>query len=618
MSYGVIANDQIQRTALSNWMQEIAPFGILTTDSQLRVRGWNQWLELRSGMSEQQVVGRSLVEVFPELKTRQLERYFQRALTGETSVLSHALHGYVLPLPTTIVGTAHTYMQQTVRIAPLFSNQEILGTITIVEDVSQRESQAATLRRQHEREKLLSWGLAHLLQSSDPLLDVAALFPRVAEHLGLEVYVSYLLSPDGQSLQLHSGGGLTSDQQNDITTIDLEPGLFGRCARERRPVHEEHLQASTDPHCAEARQLGLRSFAGFPLVIGERLLGLLAFASFTRDTIARDELEFLSFVAQYVAIAFERGFREKALRDAQRRLAEYAETLETKVAERTARLHETIAQLESFSYTVAHDLRAPIRALKGYSEVLLEDYGAAIPADGHDILHKLHRSSNRLDALTRDLLTFSRVSRQNVLLTPVDVAELVQDIVLLTPALHDDVLVVLPPLGVVWAQRTLLQQCLSNLFDNAVKFVGSGMRPSIVVRAELHHQPGLAREKYTLRPFQSATQPGAKGPAEPPSPDRPERGVPVARRRVRIWVEDNGIGIAPQSHDKIFGVFERLGGQDGPEGTGIGLAIVARASQQMGGACGVESSPGQGSRFWIDLYPADEPAPALSKDPAGL
>jgi signal transduction histidine kinase len=337
-------------------------------------------------------------------------------------------------------------------------------------------------------------------------------------------------------------------------------------------------------------------YCGFPLLVGDRLLGTLAFASYTPKTIAADELETLSTVAQYVAVAMDRTLREQALRDAQQSLSQHAETLETKVAERTVKLHETIAQLESFSYSIAHDLRAPIRALRGYCDILQHEF--TLPQGGEAIVARLQRASNRLDALTRDLLKFSKISRQDVLLEPVDVAEVVNDILLITPGLNRDVLTIEPPLEHVLAQRSLLQQCLANLFDNALKFAAPDRPPRILVRCERRWDTADESTDSLTRAFNPATPPDdAPRPQISTAP-----ATPAAR--IRIWIEDNGVGIAPESHQKIFGIFERVSGHDHIEGTGIGLAIVASATHQMSGTCGVESTPGVGSRFWLEFAAA--------------
>lgn len=599
-----LTSPPLHKDAMSSWMQEIAPFGIMTTDTALRISTWNQWLVTHSGLAAEAVIGRSLLEVFPEVEKRRLGDYFQRALAGEISVLSTALHHYLLPLASPVRETADRHMQQTARIAPLHFEDKILGTITIIEDVSQREFQAAVLRRQHSREQLLSWALAHLLQSADPLNDISALFPKVAAEVELEGYFNYLLDPTGRKLLLHTSHGLDRPQTAAFTVVPVAQALCGRGIEQRRSVVLSHVQDCHEPEVGPIRALGARAYAGFPLLVGEHLLGTLAFASFRRDEITSADVEFLSTISQYVAIALDRAVQEATLRETQQSLHEHVEGLEAKVAERTVRLHEIISQLESFSYSVAHDLRAPIRALKSYCEVLLEDYSAKLPEDGQDIVRKLFRASDRLDILTRDLLNFSKVSMQEVDLAVIDLSELIADIVLLTPALKDEVLVVQSPVGKVWGQRTLVQQCLSNLFDNSLKFARPNHAPRIVVRSEVLAEESPAPLFTTNAPFNPATH--------------SQSGFPTAtqlsasssgrkRQRIRVWVEDNGIGIAPELHQKIFGIFERGGGPNMPEGTGIGLAIVARAMQQMGGSCGVESTVGQGSRFWLEFRSGETP-----------
>lgn len=278
-------------------------------------------------------------------------------------------------------------------------------------------------------------------------------------------------------------------------------------------------------------------------------------------------------------------------------LRQHAAELESKVKERTSRLDETVAQLESFSYTVAHDLRAPIRTFKGYTELLLEDYAGEFPEPARHYLERMKRAAEGMDLLTRDLLQFSRISRQQISAEPIDPGELIDEIVLHTPALQQpDVLSVEAPLHPVIGNRTMLQQCLSNLLDNALKFVSRVRPPRVTVRSERHRAtPADVLEPRPPEAFQSPIPlVAASAPSEKPE------------GHVRIYVEDNGIGISPEHHRQVFGIFERIQGPQKFDGTGIGLAIVARAVQRMQGHCGVDSIPGQGSRFWIELPAAPD------------
>jgi len=567
-----------RKEATAAWMQDIAPFAILITDTELRIQGWNQWLATHSALRPEDVIGKRLIDVFPEIASRKLIEYFKRALNGEVSVLSTALHGYLLPLPGTVREQPEAKMQQTARIAPLHSGTEVLGTITIIEDVSQREFQADILRRQHAREKLLSQALAHLLKATDPIAELSTIFPRVREELGLDGAIS--------------GEGLVN--------LAAESTVQGQASAERRIVLLNRIQQSKETAHEALRQAGVTACIAIPLIMGERLLGTLSFTSHAKDIIPSTDVEFLTTLTQYVAMAIDRASRESTLREAERILRNHAEVLEATVAERTRRLHETISQMESFSYSVAHDLRAPIRALRGYCEVLQDDYRDHLPEDAATLLQRLSRSASRLDELTRDLLKFSHLSLQEVDIQPVDLSSVVDEIIYLNPALQNGRVTVRAPLGQVMGQPTLVHQCISNLLDNALKFTQPGRSVHITISSELCTKAPPSKPT-TKAPFNPATLPAGDLTSIEAKLTSNQPYEPNLRRR--LWVEDNGVGVPPEAYEKIFGIFERLS-ETNIEGTGIGLAIVARAMQRMGGGCGLESTLGQGSRFWLEFHPA--------------
>jgi PAS domain S-box-containing protein len=237
------------------------------------------------------------------------------------------------------------------------------------------------------------------------------------------------------------------------------------------------------------------------------------------------------------------------------------EILEQTVAERTASLREAVEQMEEFSYSVSHDLRAPLRAMKGYSDALLEEYGDRLDETGRHYLEKIQRSSDRMDRLTQDVLTYSRVARAQVQLEPIGLEKLVRDIIhqysyLQPPSAHIEIAA---PLHDVLGHETTLGQSIANLLNNAVKFVSPKETPRVRIWTE------------------------------------------NGGRNIRIWFADNGIGIKPQHQARIFQMFERVHPGENYEGTGIGLTIVRKAVEKMGGRVGVESDGENGSRFWIEL-----------------
>jgi len=239
--------------------------------------------------------------------------------------------------------------------------------------------------------------------------------------------------------------------------------------------------------------------------------------------------------------------------------------LEARVEERTRQLADANAELQGFAHNVAHDLRAPLRSMQGFSQALVEDYGGGLDETARDFLARISDSAARMDLLIQDLLAYAKISREELVLGPVPLGQVVADAMRQLDAVIRDTgaeITIAEPLPVVMAHRGILVQILVNLLSNAVKFVGTGIVPRIRVRAELR------------------------------------------RGRVRLWVTDNGIGIAPEHRARIFQVFQRLHGMREYPGTGIGLAIVRRGAERMGGDAGVESEPGVGSSFWIELVEA--------------
>jgi len=242
-------------------------------------------------------------------------------------------------------------------------------------------------------------------------------------------------------------------------------------------------------------------------------------------------------------------------------LTNRAGQLEVLVAERTAELTMTNKQLEAFVYSIAHDLRAPLRAMQGHSAMLVEDAGTTLNEEGRNHADHINKSAQYLDALLQDLLAFSRVSQQRVDLTSVNLERGVESVL---SRLHEDIqeknarVETVGPWPAVLAHEPTLAQVLFNLMSNALKFVAPDVPPLLRLRAE--QQAGF----------------------------------------IRVWVEDNGIGIAPDHQEQIFRLFTRLHGEK-YQGTGIGLAIVQKGVERMGGRVGVESGLGQGSRFWFEL-----------------
>ena len=265
------------------------------------------------------------------------------------------------------------------------------------------------------------------------------------------------------------------------------------------------------------------------------------------------------------------------VRKNQQQLRELNSQLEDMVNKRTAALNESNRQLEAFCYTLAHDLRAPLRAIEGFSEILMTDHASEIPADAAKGISRIRNSAERMGRLILDLLAYTNLSRENFQMQSVDLNIITRKILRLfadeIDRTHAEISIELAVTRVM-GDPAGIERVLINLVANALKFSSPGRPPGVRIISEM----------------------------EPP--------------QVRVSVIDNGIGIDSRYRDQIFGVFQRLSPADNP-GTGIGLAIVKRSIEKMGGSVGVESTLGTGSRFWFKLSAATEAQPVLVRELAG-
>jgi signal transduction histidine kinase len=591
MPDGIYNSGEQRERALLSWIHQFAPYGIVTLDESLVVKSWNHWMETHSGLRFEDVAGKSLLSIYPDIEERRLATHFERALAGETSILSTALHRYLLPLPSIFRGGAPGQMLQTSRITPLLAEGKVCGIVIVIEDVTQREWQAESLSRQHRRDELLSWALAQFLKSEQPRKAVRQLFFKIAEQLDFDTFLIYLQDAATGQLSLDAAGGIPVDSEESFVDCPL---LAVMPAESQGIVILNSIAARPEPEFAVLRKAGLSSAMIIPLIAKEKHLGLLCFAAWARETILPEESDLVATIAQYLATALDREITTEQLHLAQRALSDHAQTLERRVEERTVRLKEMISELETFSYTIAHDLKAPARAASGFCKVLLEDFETQIPLEASQLIHRINRAADRMEALTHDLLQFSKVSREDLQLSRVEVSPIIDDLVALCGPTVRDAISIQGPLPPVRAHEGLLHHALSNLIDNAVKFVPPQTSPRIVISAELVTQPSPNTRSTSLT-FSSTEA------VQPENLTVSPRSTVTSPSQVRIWVQDQGIGIPREAHQKIFGIFERGVSSDLYEGTGIGLAIVARAVQRMGGTCGVESEPGKGSRFWLEL-----------------
>lgn len=323
-----------------------------------------------------------------------------------------------------------------------------------------------------------------------------------------------------------------------------------------RTAFVSDLRLRPDLEGAQTTESAFRSVIATPLKVAGRTAGVVKVYSDHAHEWTKEQFKILEWMSAQCSLLMDS-------RRLQTELQRANTDLDRLVKERTAELQELVNELEHFSYTITHDLRAPLRAMHGFAGLLAEECMESLNEQSREYLKRITTAAGRMDRLITDALSYSKAVRHEMTREPVDTGRLLRGMIDSYPIFQEPKarIEIEGELPFVLGNEAGLTQAFSNLLGNAVKFVEPGKVPHVRIRGERHD------------------------------------GV------VRFWCEDNGIGIPKDMQSRVFVMFQRL--SKDYEGTGIGLALVKKVVERMGGAVGLESEPGQGSRFWIELKAAD-------------
>ena len=368
----------------------------------------------------------------------------------------------------------------------------------------------------------------------------------------------------------HAGAAQGYFDSIRISALDVPEGRgpTGTAARERDHVFTTDV--ASDERMAPWRDAalarGYRSAAGFPLVVEDRCVAVLTAYASEPGFFDEEEVELFDGLAADLSFALEAMARDERRRAAEDQLRRLSEELEQRVRERTQELQAANAELEAFSYSLSHDLRAPLRRIDGYSQVLLSRDADQLDADARHALERIRASSDRMGVLIDSMLELSRLGRRPLELRDVELSALAAEVVeeLRAAEPDRDVEVLIEPNLSAVGDKELLRVALQNLLGNAFKF--------------------------------TSQQPHA----------RVQFGRTEHAGQAAIFVRDNGVGFDMNDADKLFHPFERLHSEREFTGTGIGLATVHRVIGRHGGRVWAQGAIGAGATFYFTLASDDD------------
>lgn len=432
--------------------------------------------------------------------------------------------------------------------------------ISVIENISDRKSLEISQQKTLKRLSNLHQIDRAILEARQPQAIAAIAIDNIQQLITCErvSIVTFDLERDTASILLTEGEGKQRAQQQLTTVLAPWQNLIDRLQEPETDCITINLEQLPQLSAAipSLSTLGLNCLVCFPLRTKDNLFGVLMLWVADNKIVTSEKSTIFQEIGTQVAIALQQAYLTQTIQD-------YALELETKVRERTAQLEEINQELKAFSYSISHDLKAPLRAIQGFAIALQEDYAEALDEMGQEYTTRLAASAEQMEQLIQDLLAYSRLSRADIQKQQVDLTLIVDNKAIeklqLETSKKSAKITVERSLLSVFSNRTILEQVIANLLSNALKFVPADTQPQIRIWTE-------------------------------------NRG-----NWVRMWIEDNGIGIEPQHQERIFRVFERLHGNESYPGTGIGLAIVKKGIERLGGKCGVESELDRGSRFWLEL-----------------
>ncbi len=430
------------------------------------------------------------------------------------------------------------------RAVPIMDSEgRIQEWIGLSIDITERQNaRNEALKLNEQLERLIQ--VVQSLASARTLTSMAEIVTAAARALAIA---------DGATLNLRDQNEMCCIAEDASVTqwvgqrFALDASASGWVILNRQPAIIADVAAGSSVPIAAYREGFVKSLITVPIRAVDPI-GTIGVYWAQSHAPTEQEVQLLQTLADAAAIAMEN--------------IRYYDELEWRVTERTAQLAAVNRELETFTYSVSHDLKAPLRGIEGFSRLLLQDHSESLNEEGRGFLQHIQRGIQQMGQLIQDLLDYSRIERRALKSSKVNIKSLVQHIVDANEnraRKHGAEIHIELPDAEVTADADGLAVAIRNLVDNALKFSRTKPKSEIKIGGKWEED------------------------------------------RFVFWVRDNGIGIDMKFHERIFEIFQRLHRAEDYPGTGIGLAMVRKAMQRIGGNVRVDSQPGTGSTFYLEI-----------------
>lgn len=518
---------------------------LVTIGPDGKITDVNAATEAVTGRSRQELIGTDFSDYFTEPARARAgyEQVFREGAVRDYELAIRHRDGRITP----VLYNASVYRDE---------HGEVIGVYAVARDITVRKRAVEQLQQYANRLSVLTQ-LDRVISSTLRIEDMFDVFVReMGRLIAFDRVVISTIDETGQRwkiLKQWTAGGAPARQDEEWRAV---AGFsIGWLVEHQKPLLERWLGEKGEWSEIEwLRQDGVRSRVMLPLIVKDKPIGALGLGSCREAAYTENDLDILQPLSEQLAIALHNAHLYEQVQS-------YAAEMERRVAERTAQLETANRELEAFSYSVSHDLRAPLRAVDGFARILLDEYRDKLDEEGRRLLHVIREGAAQMGQMINDILAFSRAGRFELNRSTVDMTALARGVAAELCPLEEGrtVNITVHDLPAAHGDPAMLRQVFANLIGNAVKFT--------------------AKKKAALI----------------------EVGAQPAERETVYYVRDNGAGFDMRYADRLFGVFQRLHSTEEFEGTGIGLAIVKRIIARHGGRVWAEGKVGKGATFYFTL-----------------